>query len=1575
MIFINFYNIDIMVKTKLSENNDINNNSGNKIDSSLMDNRLSTNDLYKLSDLYFKQKNIIYSHLYNSFNKFLDEDVKNILKYGDNVFHEKLTVDKLIKYKFKYDDIAIKPPSFESEEEVMFPSDAITRSMTYSVKLVATVTQVQEIIDVSTNKKEEKIIGYPEKEVPIAVIPTMVRSKYCSLNLKKGKDKVECELDPGGYFIVNGSEKVVVSLERISENKPLTFSKKDSNTIIYTVQVNSKSHNPNGLTQILAIRMKKDNTMFLRVPIFNDISVFILFRALGIESDKEIIDLCVYDKNDTDMMNLIRLSLEDCVNERTKQKIITNDEAIDYLTTKLRILKKYTDTDKDIKYQQKKMHVQYLLSNSFLPHIEGDKIYKAYYLGYMINRLMNVVLGRVPVDDRDSFVNKRIDLPGDLICELFKQHYKKMLNECARVFRKRNIDDLKPFNIINQIKPNIIEQGLKTSLLTGAWSGKRKGVAQLLERKSYLNVISSIRRVNSPTVDASTNKLTSPRHIHPTQIGFICFVETPEGHKVGLTKTLSLIGNVTVSRPSQVYILKSLIKDEIKDLRDVPIDKIGDYCKVFVNGEWLGLSFEPNKIYKMLKKKKVYGDIEYTTSVVFDIEKNELKINCDGGRLFRPMLRVKKNKLVLSRENLNTISIEDTPSPTSITKWNEFLMKYPGVIEYIDMEEQPQIMLAMLPTDVDKMRDREINSIKEIKNMSEDNLKNIVNRYDDTTFVRYTHCEIDPSLLVGTVVSNTPYFNHNQGPRNMFQFSQAKQGIGLYISNWRHRLDLGYILYNAQKPLVNTRNMKYLNTDKLTYGENVIVAIQCYTGYNQEDSVLLNKSALDRGLFRLASLKKAIATIKKNQSTSQNDMFIKPDPLKVTGMGFGSYDKLNDEGHVPEETKIENNDIFIGVVTPIQPSGKSDKIYKDNSEVYKSYVPGIVDKVYSNIYNHEGYEMKKVRIRSERIPIIGDKFCSRHGQKGTVGLVIPQCDMPFNPDTGMSPDLIMNPNAIPSRMTLGQFIECVTGKIGAIKGCEVDGSPFQEINIKKIRKELKDLGFRDDGTEVFYSGMTGKQMNRTVFVGPTYYMRLKHMVMDKIHCLTMDHEVLTENGWKFFKDIKNNEKVATIIDGNLSYEKPKKLLYFPNYQGEMYHVKNQQIDLNVTSNHRMYVSTCKKRKQIWSDYELIEANKIYGKHTKYLKNAVNTQNDYQFILPEITDKNIIRENKKVNMDAWLTFFGIWMTSFCKDSKYIDTEQYCITINLYNERVQNVITESFKKLDYNYNVSKDKSKIYVYDRQLYNYLKNFSVDKQNKFLPEWVWKLSQEQSRKLIESMVLGDGSIFKRTNNDDNLCYYTSSVKLSNDFQRLCLHAGWSANISFIKGIKNDNDLWKLGIIKNKNSPSVNNEQNIQTENIYNTQCDVFCLEMPNETFYVRRNGKPVWTGNSRARGPKTLLTHQAPEGRSRDGGLRFGEMERDCIIAHGMSKFLKERMLETSDAYTTYVCDDCGLFAQRMKRPDNKPYPTNKDIYHCPACKNKTRISKVMIPYAFKLLIQELMSMNIASRLRIKKNRFNETG
>jgi DNA-directed RNA polymerase II subunit RPB2 len=389
-------------------------------------NNLNTDDIFRLSDFHFNKKNYIFRHLYDSYNKFLEEDVKNFLENGEHVFTENITQTTYYKYRFKFENIRIDEPTLSNGIEPMFPSDARHNRLTYSVKLVANVAQYQDIIDIASNQKLTKLVGRKEENFHIATIPLMVRSNWCSLIKNKDTDKNECEYDPGGYFIVNGNEKVIICQDRMVENKPLVFVKKDSGAMSYIVQVNSRSYKPHGMIQVLNVKIKKDKILTLRVPILNEVNVCAVFRALGLESDRDIINYITYDEYDTDMVDLIRISLDACRNEKGA-KISTQEEAIDYLIPKLRVLKKYTETDKETKLVQRKIHLKSLLSNNFLPHVEGTTLNKAYYLGLMVNRLLRVYLKRLPLDDRDSYVNKRVDLPGDLMFELFRQQYKKLL--------------------------------------------------------------------------------------------------------------------------------------------------------------------------------------------------------------------------------------------------------------------------------------------------------------------------------------------------------------------------------------------------------------------------------------------------------------------------------------------------------------------------------------------------------------------------------------------------------------------------------------------------------------------------------------------------------------------------------------------------------------------------------------------------------------------------------------------------------------------------------------------------------------------------------------------------------------------------------------------------------------------------------------------------------------------------------------------------------------------------------------------------------------------------------------------
>ena len=575
--------------------------------------------------------------------------------------------------------------------------------------------------------------------------------------------------------------------------------------------------------------------------------------------------------------------------------------------------------------------------------------------------------------------------------------------------------------------------------------------------------------------------------------------------------------------------------------------------------------------------------------------------------------------------------------------------------------------------------------------------------------------------------------------------------------------------------------------------------------------------------------------------------------------------------------------------------------------------------------------------------------------KRTNVIKLSQSDMAFT-DNGITPDIMINANAIPSRMTISQLIETVAGKVASLEGNEIDATPYLDFDLDDIRNRLKSFGYDENGFEALYNGMSGRKMKSLFFIGPTYYQRLKHLVMDKIHCLTLDHEVLTKLGYKLFNKLTIDDEIACLVDGTLVYEKPIKLLYYPNYKGNIYRVESKYIDLNVTDNHRMWVKNKNSNK-----YELIEAKEIYNKkNIKYQITAKNNNKYFKFILPGCSNnENNQYLPKYLDMDELLIVLGYWITN----KKYNENN---VVGKISWDKTENSNPLIYSLTNLKYKLIKCDNSIAINDVQLCNYL-NKNCKNQ---LPEWVFDMNKIQTQLLLDIIVYSSDNLFT----ENKMFYTTNNKQLADDIMRLSLHAEWSAKINTFSYNNNDNDNdnnknnsnYRISIIKEEYKCDNNNKE---TMTYY--EGAVFCLQVSSQVFYVRRNGKGVWTGNSRAKGPVTILTRQAPEGRSRDGGLRFGEMERDAILAHGLALFLKERLLETADVYHTYVCGSCGLFAQRMIRKDNKSYPTKQDIYYCPACKNSFDVFKIRIPYAFKLLIQELLSMCIAPRIRIKKSSY----
>lgn len=654
---------------------------------------------------------------------------------------------------------------------------------------------------------------------------------------------------------------------------------------------------------------------------------------------------------------------------------------------------------------------------------------------------------------------------------------------------------------------------------------------------------------------------------------------------------------------------------------------------------------------------------------------------------------------------------------------------------------------------------------------------------------------------------------------------------------------------------------------------------------------MLSKSAVDRGLFVSTYFRTYKEQNNKNHSNGEEEFFTKPE---TKGMKSYNYSKLQDDGFVPENTFVNNGDIIIGKCMPNK--NGSTITYKDNSIPFKNSEIGFIDRnCYNDKYfpntNGDGYTFTKVRIRNDRFPTIGDKFSSRSGQKGTCGILYNQEDMPFTKD-GITPDIIMNPHAIPSRMTIGQLIECVMGKACTLLGTYGDATPFNEVSVEEIGDILESMGMERYGNEIMYNSRTGEQMSTDIFIGPTYYQRLKHMTTDKIHCYMEDTEILTDKGWVFFEDLTKEHKVASMVDDALVYQYPSEIQVF-DYEGKMYAMETDQINIVVTPNHRMYVRTHKKN----TPYKMPLAEDMYGTRKCWKKNVDIFVPDLADAPEELVIKDGVVTHFSVpgtdlvfEIGAWLTFYGIWIAE-----GHVNKDDFSIRIAANKPRVKEALIEIEKIFNYTFHKHKDRSTEDDYNRwTFYNaafgrYMLQFSVGSTNKFLADWVWYLDREQCTVLIEGMCLGDGC--KQKKGAGNWTYTTSSTRLADDFQRLCLHAGVSCNKRLHSeagashysdklgySITSTVDSWQLSINTSKNEPCLNHRpHNPRQDKWVDYDGKVYCCTVPEGegVIYVRRKGIGCWSGNSRSNnGPLVLLTRQPSDGRlgRGEGGSAFAK-------------------------------------------------------------------------------------------------------
>ena len=917
------------------------------------------------------------------------------------------------------------------------PAEARLRNVSYSAPVMMEASVVE----------DGKILE--SRFVHIGDVPVMAKSNACILNNFSNQKLIEHgedPNDPGGYFIINGSERVIVGLEDLSYNKIIVDRELVGGNTVFKAKVYSSIV---GYRAKLELVMKNDGLIVARIPGSPvDIPVVTLMRALGLESDKEIASV-------VSLVDDLQDELEGSFEKAGD--VPTSKDAIVYISKRIApgMLEEF-----QIK------RAETLLDWGLLPHLgkhPENRKEKAQFLGEAACKLLELKLNWITPDDKDHYGNKVIKFAGQMLADLFRTAFRNLVRDMKyqleRSGQKRGINA-----VAASIRPGIITDKLNNAIATGNWGRGRVGVTQLLDRTNYLSTISHLRRIQSPLSRTQPN--FEARDLHATHFGRICPSETPEGSNCGLVKNLALSGIISVNVPSE-EIVEKLYDLGTVHFFDAKDDLKQDGTRIFVDGRLIGYYKDGLELAESLRDLRRNSKIHPHVGVSFhksDIEGStrRLYVNCNAGRVLRPLIIIKDNKPLLTQDLLDKIS-------KKLLSWNDLLRM--GVLEMIDANEEENCYITL----------------------------------DEKDSKKHTHLEVFPPAILGAGASIIPYPEHNQSPRNTYESAMAKQSLGFStpMMNTSTYVRQHLMLY-PQVPAVNTKAMKLLGLEDRPAGQNCVVAVLPFDGYNIEDAIVLSKASVDRGLGRTFFFRIYDAEAKQYPGGMRDTFEIPNAEDNVRGYkGERAYRLLEEDGVVAAESPVKGGDILIGKTSPprfmeeYREFESSGPYRRDTSIGVRPSEAGVIDTVVMTQSN-EGGKMYKIRARDMRIPEIGDKFASRHGQKGVLGILAKAEDLPYTAE-GMSPDVLINPHAFPSRMTVGMMMESICGKAASLRGKRFDGSAFVGEKMDEVKQVMDAHNFKYSGKEIMYDGRTGKQFPVDVFIGVVYYQKLHHMVADKIH--------------------------------------------------------------------------------------------------------------------------------------------------------------------------------------------------------------------------------------------------------------------------------------------------------------------------------------------------------------------------------------------------------------------------------------------------------------------------------------------
>ncbi len=958
---------------------------------------------------YLENHSLVESNI-KSFNNFIEKKMQEIV----NEVSETIDSDD---FEISLGKINVETPKVieaDGSSSLIMPSEARLRNLTYSAPITLEITV----------RKDDQV---DSETVEIGRIPIMVKSKVCNTYGMSSSELIENyndSMDPGGYFIIKGNERVMVMAEDLAENQP--FVETNNKGILILKMFSSK-----GTYRIpVNLSENKEGIFELSFSRFRDLPAIVILKALGLTKES---DIAKYIGKETDS---VIVNLYEYVN------LATREDAIMYIAEKTNL----QGTKKEILDRAKQRIDSYLF-----PHIgnkKEDRIKKAVTLCKLIKQFLIAKQNPQLRTDKDHYANKRVRLSGDLLSTLFRVNLGILIRDIQYSLQK-SAKRKKFFSIKILAKSTLFSHRVESAIATGSWIGERSGITQNMDKTNYLATISQLQRVSSMLPSDQENFMA--RTLHPTHYGRFCPIETPEGTEIGLRKNLALL--------SQVSTRTDLDEDKfLKELELLGLNKEGVKGReVFFNGRFIGSVENYEEFTQEIREKRRKSELPLQMSIRNDDSFQNVSISTEPGRVLRPLIILENGVPKLKNEHL--IRLEQNE-----IKWEDLLKK--GIIEYLDAAEEENTLIAL---------------------------------YEEELTSEHTHLEIDSIALFGVVTGLVPYGNHDQSSRLNRGSKTQKQALGLYSANYLCRTDTDVsILQYPQKPIVRSFVYDTLNT--YPAGQNLVVAIMTYEGYNMEDALVFNKGSVDRGVGR-SFYYRPYSAVEMNYAGGLKDEIAIPEKDASGYKMESSYRYLENDGIVFPEAEIGEGEVLIGKMSPPKFLSEAREISvrtkKESSITMRQEEKGIVDAVFVT-EDSEGNKIIRVKTRDQRIPELGDKFATSHGQKGVIGMIVPEDDIPFTA-SGIKPDIIFNPHGLPSRMTVGYLLELLAGKVGCLKGEIVDGTSFSGTSKKELGKQLEKLGFRWDGKETMYSGVTGKKMESKIFIGNLYYLKLKYMVGNKIH--------------------------------------------------------------------------------------------------------------------------------------------------------------------------------------------------------------------------------------------------------------------------------------------------------------------------------------------------------------------------------------------------------------------------------------------------------------------------------------------